>query len=137
MSLPTKPKLLIYLLAIFLAGGVSGGFIGYSLKTEQRGGPHRPPDADQMIGFVHRKLVDQIGITPEQWSSDISPIITNSVRDIGELDARNRERIREMIEASDAAILEKLTPEQKPRMQQMIEERRSHMSRHDRKPASR
>lgn len=122
----TKPKLLVYLVGIFIAGAVSGGFVGYNAKTERRGPPGRPPSPDQWIGMIREKFSEEVGVSEQQWQSNIGPIITNSVREIGELDARNRERIGEMINRSDAKVMELLTEEQKPRMQKMIEDRKKH-----------
>jgi hypothetical protein len=123
MSSLTKSKLTLYLAAIFVAGTVSGGFLGYFLGSERR--PMQRPSAEQIVEYVHDKLSDDVGVTAEQWNA-IMPIVTNSVREIGDLDSRNREQIHELIERSDAAIMEKLTPEQKPRMRKWIEDRESH-----------
>lgn len=128
MTSLTKPKLILYLTAIFLAGGISGGFVGHSLREERGRGHHRPPSQDQMVEFIRGKLEQEVGITSQQWT-EIGPIITNTTREIGELDARNRERIGELIQRSDAAIMEKLNDEQKVRMQRMIDERKSKHSR--------
>lgn len=126
MTSLTKSKLVIYLAGIFVAGAVSGGFVGYNVKTERRGPPRRPPSPEQWIGMIRERFAEDVGVTDEQWDSKIGPIITNSVREIGELDARNRDRIGEMIDRADAQVMEHLSPEQKPRMQKMIEERQKH-----------
>jgi Spy/CpxP family protein refolding chaperone len=126
MNSPTKSKLLVYLLAIFLAGGMAGGFLGYHLREDRqpqfRGGP---PSPDMIIKFVHDKLVKEVGITEEQWTQ-IAPIVTNTTREIGEADDSNRQRIGELINQSDARIMELLDPEQKARMQKWIEDRQKH-----------
>jgi hypothetical protein len=121
----TKPKLIAYLVAIFLAGGIAGGFIGYTSCPHRRFGP---PSEEEMIRYVKQKLADEVGVTESQWT-ELAPIITTTVREIGQLDAQNRERIGELITRSDAAIMEKLTPEQRPRMERMMEERRKHHER--------
>lgn len=121
MTSLTQRKLSIYLTAIFIAGGVSGAFVGYNLRSDRQR-PFTRPSPDQMIGFVQEKLTTEVGISPEQWVQ-IAPIITNSVREIHELDSRNRQRLGELIARSDAQVMEKLTAEQKPRMQRWIAER--------------
>ncbi len=125
MTALTKPKLVIYLAAIFFAGGISGAFIGYHLRTDRRPPFRGPPSSEEMVRFVREKLYTEVGINDDQWTM-IAPIITNSVHEIGELDTRNRQRVSELIDRCDARIMEKLTPEQQPRMQKMIEERQKH-----------
>jgi Spy/CpxP family protein refolding chaperone len=126
MTSLTKPKLVVYLVGIFIAGAASGGFIGYNMKDERRHPPSRPPSPEQMIGYVRQKFADEIGVTDQQWQAAIGPIITNTTREIGELDSRNRERIGEIIARSDAQVMEVLTDEQRPRLQKMIEDRKKH-----------
>jgi hypothetical protein len=126
MTSLTKTKLLVYLVGIFVAGAVSGGFVGYNVRLEHPGPPKRPPGPEHWIAMIRERFAEDVGVTDEQWDSKIGPIITNSVREIGELDARNRERIGEMITRSDAQVMDLLTPEQKPRMQKMIEDRQKH-----------
>ena len=127
MSSLTKPRLAAYLAGIFLAGGISGGFLGHGWRSE-RPRPRERPAPEEMAQLIHRKLSDEVGVTAEQWNS-ISPIITNLTRAIADLDNQNRERIRELITRSDTAVMEKLTPEQKPRMEKLISERHSHRRR--------
>jgi hypothetical protein len=117
-----KPKLISYLVGIFLAGGISGAFLVYATRRPVF---HGPPSSEEMIRYVRGKLEKEVGLTEQQWV-EVGPIVSNATTEIGQLDHANRERIRELINQSDAAILEKLTAEQKPRMQKWIEERRKH-----------
>ncbi len=127
----TRRAMIVYLAAIFLAGGVAGGLIGYQLNR-RRG--FRPPKPQEMAEHIRQRLISRLELTPGQIAA-IDPILKNTSREFQDLNMQTRQRMDEVIARSNTAIAEKLSPEQKAKFEVM--EREHHHPPHDHQPPSR
>lgn len=122
MNRLSKLKITGYLVAIFLAGGVTGALltcvIGKSIVMSQM----KP---EKMADRWCRELESSLKLTPEQ-SQKIQPIVydlLNQVRSV------MTEQLSTTISNGNARIAAELTPEQKVKFEQMVREREEMMRR--------
>ena len=113
----TKTKLVCGLVAIFAAGIVVGGSVGFTAArksqvptptTEQkREGGSRRDFADKWCS----KLSGDLNLTPEQVEK-IKPITEETSAQLKAVHAENNDRVRAIFKASHEKIKSVLTPEQ-------------------------
>ena len=112
MSGITKTKAIAYLVAVFLAGTVSGGFVGFAFGRHAFFTPPRP---EAMAAHARARLASQLHLTAAQVSQT-DPIITETCIQISDIQASTFDRIHAAIRAGhermrnilDAAQWEKL-----------------------------
>ena len=114
-----KPWLLIF--AVFFAG-VAVGIVGTRIvvrKIIQRvaGNP------DLMRAKIERDLASNLKLTPEQ-QAQAHDILVNSQNKIRELRSKFQPRFWEILDHAESQISEKLTPEQREKLQQFLKEKR-------------
>ena len=126
MNPMTRGKMIVYLAAIFGKRLLVSGLIGYQLNW-RRG--FRPPKPQEMAEHIRQRLVSRLELTPAQIEA-IDPILKKTSRDFQDLSMQTRKKMDEVIACGNAAIMEKLSPEQKVRFEAMEREHHSPMHKH-------
>jgi len=117
-----KPwKIILVLVGIFAAGGVTGGFV--TLKACKEKMVNRPVPEEWEPKHL-KKLSDRLDLTPEQ-KEQVRPIIRSKIEQLHRLRNQSLEETRVVIEAMQREISEKLTPEQRVKFEQMNRELRA------------
>jgi hypothetical protein len=114
-------KLVLGLLVVFLAGGVTGSVLTLGV-VHKRYRERLNPDTwgPRTVAWLHRELK----LTPEQ-EEQARPIVDEEVGELVRLrDGADKER-RVIIGRMLLRIAENLTPEQRDRLQELIEKARS------------
>ncbi len=102
-------KLILLLLAIFMAGSVTGALlmrsVGRKMLTSR-------PMPEQWAPMHMRKLTERLKLQPEQVEQ-IKPIVRRNMEEVGELRTRSLAEIRTLFERMQREVAEKLSPEQR------------------------
>ena len=124
MKYLTKGKIILYLAAIFLAGGVTGGVIGWRETKEKK---WKPPTREGMCGYFRQRLQAELGLNADQVDQ-LEPLLEKRVKAMEEVHARTVQQIDELLRSSDAEIADalKLTADQRAKLQEMGKNRREH-----------
>ena len=121
MKYVTKGKIVLYLAAIFLAGGVTGAVISWrETKWE-------PPTIEHMCGIFRKRLQEELGLNAAQVQQ-LEPLLQKRAKAMEEVRTRTMQQINELLRASDAEIVDalKLTPDQRAKLQEMEKNRHEH-----------
>jgi hypothetical protein len=116
-----KPwKVIIVLLGIFAAGGVTGGFV--TLRVCKNKILNRPVPEEWAPKHLKR-LVDRLALTPEQ-QEQIRPIVRRNMEQLNRVRNHSMAETQTVVEGMQQDIAEKLTPEQRTKFEQMNRELR-------------
>jgi Spy/CpxP family protein refolding chaperone len=111
-------KLIAGFILVFIAGGISGAFLGGFYAQHHFLEFHRP----ELIGArMKDRLRAQLNLTPEQVAK-ISPIIDKATVQLRDIRRDTGRRVHEIIAETHRQISVNLTDEQRQKLQQ-IEER--------------
>jgi Spy/CpxP family protein refolding chaperone len=126
MSRFSQWKTMGYAAAIFVAGGISGGALGvYEAKSSL----FSPPGEREMALHMRNRLQARLGLTPDQMAR-ITPIIDNAASQLRAIRSETAQRLNKVFEDSYAQVSAVLTPEQRPKLDEMLRERRAMMQAH-------
>jgi len=123
MNATDRWKIVLTLIAIFVAGAVTGGFLTiramkYEMPRRIEVPPGTPFSVDRWLAHLH--------LTPDQ-DQKLRPIIEqvdNELRNLRALDLREIEGILDRAQDRMNAVL---TPDQRERLRQMLEERKQRL----------
>ena len=113
-------KVIVVLLGIFVAGGVTGGFV--TLRVVRERISNRPMPEEWAPRHLKR-LVDRLALTPEQ-QEQIRPIVRHNMEQLNRLRNQSLAETQMRIESMQRDIAQKLTPEQRVAFEQMNRELR-------------
>ena len=111
-------KLIAAFILVFVAGGISGAFLGGSYARRHFFAFHRP---ELIGGRMKERLRTELNLTPEQVTK-ISPIIDKTAAQLRDIRRETGRRVHETIAESHRQMAANLTDEQRQKLQQ-IEER--------------
>ena len=133
-----KTKLLSGLAAIFLAGLVVGGSVGFHVARSNAPAPPPPERRDTKGGnrsggdFVEKMCLRQqkdLGLSDEQLTK-IKPVYEQASADLKAVNAENYERVRAIYRASHERIKPFLTTNQVQKLEEKIREREMRFKKH-------
>lgn len=113
-------KVIVVLLGIFVAGGVTGGFV--TLRVVRERISNRPMPEEWAPRHLKR-LVDRLALTPEQ-QEQIRPIVRHNMEQLNRLRNQSLAETQMRIESMQRDIAQKLTPEQRVAFERMNRELR-------------
>ncbi len=124
MKYLSKGKIVLYLAAIFVAGGVTGGVIGWR-ETREKGWER--PTQTKMCDYFRKRLQEKLGLNPDQVQQ-LEPLLQKRVKAMEEVHNRTVQQIDELLRSSDdeIAVALKLTADQRAKLQEMGKNRREH-----------
>jgi Spy/CpxP family protein refolding chaperone len=111
-------KLIAGFILVFVAGGISGAFLGGLYARHLFFGFHRP---EQIGTQMKERLRTELNLTPEQVAK-ISPIIDKTAVQLRDIRRETGRRVHETIAEAHRQMAANLTDEQRQKLQQ-IEER--------------
>ena len=111
-------KLIAGFLLVFIAGGITGGFVGGSYARHHFFDLHRP---ERIGGRMKERLRTELNLTPEQLAK-ISPIIDKTTAQLRDIRRDTGKRVHEIITDAHQQMAAQLTDEQRQKLTQ-IEER--------------
>ena len=111
-------KLIAAFILVFVAGGISGAFLGGSYARHHFFAFHRP---ELIGGRMKERLRAELNLTPEQVAK-ISPIIDKTAVQLRDIRRDTARRVHETIAEAHRQMAANLTDEQRQKLQQ-IEER--------------
>ena len=116
-----KPwKVIIVLIGIFAAGGVTGGFV--TLRVCKNKILNRPVPEEWAPKHLKR-LVDRLALTTEQ-QEQIRPIVRRNMEQLNRVRNHSLAETQTVVEGMHRDIAEKLTTEQRTKFEQMNRELR-------------
>ena len=118
----SKLKIASYLVAIFLAGGVTGALVMVVVAKRIISAQMKP---EKMADRWCRELETTLKLTPEQFQK-IKPIVNDT---LDQLRSVMTEQLSTTISNGNARIAGELTAEQKVKFEQMVKEREEMMRR--------
>ena len=119
MSHLTKNKIVVYLAAIFLVGGVTGAVLGWTGAKERW---WHPPDGKTICDHVRHRLQSELNLRPDQVR-EINPILEKRAKEMDAIHSRTIKEIEELIRSTNVEIAKVLGPEQQQKLDQMERER--------------
>src|ERR1700747_337422 len=125
-------KLIAGFILVFVAGGISGAFLGGLYARHLFFGFHQP---EQIGARMKERLRADLNLTPEQVAK-ISPIIDKTAAQLREIRQETGRRVHETIGEAHRQMAANLTDEQRQKLQQIEERhRRWHHRRFHEPPA--
>jgi len=116
-----KPwKVIIVLIGIFAAGGVTGGFV--TLRVCRNKLLNRPVPEEWAPKHLKR-LADRLELTPDQ-QEQIRPIVRRNMEQLNRVRNQSLAETQAIVEGMQREISERLTAEQRTRFEQMNRELR-------------
>lgn len=116
-----KPwKIIVVLIGIFAAGGVTGGFV--TLRFFKNKFMNRPVPEEWAPRHMKR-LAERLELTPEQ-QEQIRPIVRRNMEQVNRVRNQSMAETQVTLEGMQREISQKLTPEQRPKFEQMNRELR-------------
>ena len=127
MNSALKWKLAFALLLVFVAGGMTGAFVGiHGLRHHMMlGPPHSGDVPDRMREHLRRTL----DLTAEQ-EKKIGPIVDATSAKLEAIRVETAERVRTVMEESKKEVTPLLTPEQQKKLDNLESEHRKMMMHH-------
>src|SRR3982751_3711421 len=114
-------KLIAGFLLVFVAGGITGAFIGGSYARRHFFELHHP---ERIAGRMKDRLRAELNLPPEQLAN-ISPIIDKTTAQLRNMRRDTGHRVRQIISDAHRQMGAELTDEQRQKLKQ-IEERHRH-----------
>src|SRR5262245_53675851 len=111
-------KLITGFLLVFIAGGITGAFLGGSYARHHYFELHHP---ERIGGQMKERLRTDLNLTPEQLAK-ISPIVDKTTAQLREIRKDTGRRVREIFVDAHRQMAAELTEEQRQKLKQ-IEER--------------
>ena len=121
-------KLIAGFILVFVAGGISGAFLGGLYARHQFFAFHRP---ELIGGRMKERLRTELNLTPEQVAK-ISPIIDKTAAQLRVIRHDTGQRVHQVMAEAHQQMAVNLTDEQRQKLQQI--EERHRRSRHGRFP---
>jgi Spy/CpxP family protein refolding chaperone len=118
MNQALRWKLIAGFILVFVAGGISGVFLGGIYARHLFFGFHQP---EQIGTRMKERLRAELNLTPEQVAK-ISPIIDKTAAQLRDIRRETGRRVHETIAEAHRQMAVNLTDEQRQKLQQ-IEER--------------
>lgn len=113
-------KLIAGFLLVFVAGGITGAFVGGSYARRHFLELHRP----EGIGAqMKERLRAELNLTPEQVAK-ISPIIDKTASQLRDIRRDTGQRVHQFISEAHRQMAASLTDEQRQKLQQIEEQHR-------------
>lgn len=113
-------KVIIVLIGIFAAGGVTGGF--FTLRVCKNRILNRPVPEEWAPKHLKR-LVDRLELTPAQ-QEQIRPIVRRNMEQLNRVRNQSLAETQIVVESMQRDISAQLTPEQRTKFEQMNQELR-------------
>jgi Spy/CpxP family protein refolding chaperone len=113
-------KLIAGFLLVFIAGGITGAFVGGSYAQQHFLELHHP---EQIAGRMKERLRADLNLTPEQLAK-ISPIIDKTTAQLRDIRRDTGRRVHEIINDAHRQMAAQLTDEQRQKLTQMEERHR-------------
>lgn len=123
----TRLRLIAYLAAIFLVGGITGASIARMFFHHHRWGP--PVRPHEMVSQVRSHLRERLDLTPAQVEK-IDPLIEKLGDEMWAIHRDTMQRVGKLMDSTQDKIAAQLTPDQRRKLEQLKLERESRM--HDR-----
>ena len=123
-------KLIAGFLLVFIAGGITGAFVGGSYARYHFFELHHP---ERIGGQMKERLRAELNLTPEQLAK-ISPIIDKTTAQLRYIRRDTARRVHEIITGAHQQMATQLTDEQRQKLTQIEERHRQwrHRRFHDR-----
>jgi gas vesicle protein len=115
MNAALKWKLIAGFSLVFVAGGLTGGFVG---ATHARHFFLGPPHSHGLPDRLRERLQRQLELTPDQIGK-ISPIIDQTASKLESIRFETAQRVRATLEESHRQIAPELTPDQRVKLEEI------------------
>jgi Spy/CpxP family protein refolding chaperone len=114
-------KLIALLAGIFVLGATTGTLVTMRMLRQPPPAPRPPPAAEVWSAKHVKRLVDELGVTPDQLEK-IRPIVDRRMLELFNLRARFLDNNHALREVMEREVAEFLTPEQRAKYEQMNRE---------------
>jgi len=118
-------KLVLLLAGIFIAGGITGAFVGQRIL---RGKFMQRPMPEQWAPSHLKRLADRLDLKPEQ-QEELRPIIKRNMEELNHLRSKSLAETKFIFERMEREVSEKLTPEQRVKFEKLNQEFRERIRR--------
>jgi len=108
----TRWKLIGYVVAIFVTGGITGAGVALTIANQKAANPAHSLKVTQRL---RNRLGKRLDLTPDQMQK-IDPIINKLGIDINAVCSDTVQRLSALLDAAEPQIAAALTPEQKVRL---------------------
>ena len=120
MNQISKTKLVLYLVAIFVAGGVTGATVAVTASKQIIAETPRPGHLE--AHWLKERFHSKLALTEDQ-AKVVDPILEKMSEELKSLRAESTKRIGALMKSSYDQIARDLTPEQRVKLEQMKKDR--------------
>ena len=121
MIKPARWRVIAYLVAIFLVGGVVGALIAVSVTKQMMSAPPRSHD---IAALMRAHLRQRLKLTTEQ-EQKMDPIVEKASQEIQTLHSETKDKVRMALDTSYEQMAAFLTAEQKTKLEEIKREHAS------------
>ena len=118
-----RRKLVVYVLAIFLAGAGSGALVAWQMGRRV---PVTPPSPAEIGTRLRTRLKSRLALTPDQVQK-IDPMIDQAMRRVEAIRQETASQVFANVSNLHGQVLSVLTAEQKARFEELERERRNYL----------
>jgi len=128
----TRNKIILYLAAIFLVGGITGVVVGWTGAKQRMIGP---PSPKKICDHFRHSLQSELELTPAQLRQ-LDPLLEKRAQEMEAIHSRTIQQFEELIRASNEEIATTLglTPAQRAKLEEMEKKRQEFMRKRFRPP---
>jgi Spy/CpxP family protein refolding chaperone len=123
-------KLIAGFLLVFVAGGITGAFVGGSYARHHFFELHRP---ERIGAEMKERLRAELNLTPEQFAK-ISPIVDKTAAQLRVIRRETRRRVHQVMAEAHQQMTPNLTDEQRQKLQHIEERHRRWRHHHFHEP---
>jgi hypothetical protein len=123
-------KLIAGFLLVFVAGGITGAFVGGSYARHHFFELHRP---ERIAAQMKNRLRAELNLTPEQVAK-ISPIVDKTASQLRIIRRGTGQRVHQVMAEAHRQMAANLTDEQRQKLQQIEERHRRWRHNHFHEP---
>lgn len=119
----TKPRIAVYMAGIFLAGGLSGGVLGYQMARNRF---FRLPPPQNMSEHIMSRFDSDLRLNNAQ-DLQIKPVVEEACNKLHLTHQKAMEDGGQIMDAMDAKVMTFLNPEQTAKFKEKQMERKRHL----------
>ncbi len=114
-----KPwQVCLVLVAIFVAGGISGGLVAFQIARR-----HAPAPSGVWVARRIENVTRELDLTPAQMER-LRPIVKRNVEELTKLSRQSMQPVHEILGRMETEVSAVLTPEQRIKYEQILKEHR-------------
>ena len=118
----TRTKIALYVLLIFLAGGIAGAGIRSAWQTSPSPARRGPIVREDFANHIFNRMKERLQLTPDQITL-IEPVFRKGIEEVRAIQDRSVKEVEATVQRNHAELARLLSPEQRQKLEEWDRER--------------